>query len=620
MIKRLFFVVVLFLLLTTVRSASAAPSGPPRGTAGDGWADVVLGKPDFSGLAPNEVTAARVFNGGGVIVDRSVRPNRLYVYDGGNSRVLGLDHLGTCSAGSNKGAACTVDSDCPASTCTIQDGRGADLVIGQPDFAHSGCNGDSNYQDYPNRAPASATSLCGMWEQQVSPLEGGSAANMAVDSSGNLYVPDWDNHRVLLYLSPFTTDTVADDVWGQVDFTSNQCNEGRGEFHPDQNSLCLRSIYNEGFVGGVGLDAQNNLWVTDNQNNRVLRFPYNPATGRPGHDADLVLGQPNFTSGEHGIPPALDRMWAPAAVRVSPSGSVYVANSHNNRILIFDPPLASGMSATRQLGDGLGLHEPVSLEFNLDGNLWVSDRGNSQLLRFDPAGQVDRVLFKDVPNYSKQCGGSYTGDGPRFSFPATNISINSWNMCESMGSLGINSDGNLFAYAVNSWQDVWRFPAPFPAPSAGKAHSADHQIFKPYTLREFNHVSQNAMISPRGILTASGQLIVSDMGRILFWNRPPADLSNGLPADGYVGAPSFNIQADPAFGKIDADGQFHMYAVHANAIEVYKLPLKTGDLPLQYLRSPLNALGGAVTAFTLSAPAASAKAQHELNPPLRSTV
>ena len=603
MSKRLsviFFVAAVLIVLGFAWPAQADTPGPVRGLVGDGWADVVLGKSDFGQMGPNEVTAARVFNGGGVIVDRTVRPNRLYVYDGGNSRVLGLDHLGACASGPEDGAACTVDSDCPESACAIQDGRGADLVIGQPDFSHSGCNGDSNYQNYPNRAPASASSLCGLLETQLSPGEGGSAANMALDAEGNLYVPDWDNHRVLLYLSPFTTDTIADDVWGQADFTGNECNEGRGELHPDNKSLCLRSVYNEGFVGGVALDPENNLWITDNQNARVLRFPYDSETGHAAHQADLVLGQPDFTSHQHGA--SLAQLWAPAAVQVDASGSVYVADSLNNRILVFEPPLSTGMSATRQIGADLTLREPVSLEFDLDGNMWVTDRGNSQLIRFDPDGQVDRVLFKDVPNYDQGCGGSYTGDGPRFYFPGPDITMDSWNVCDSMGSLGIDSDGNIFSYNVGVWQDVWRFPAPFPAPTAGTAHSADHQIFKPYTIGEMNHVSENALNSVRGIIRESGQLIITDMGRILFWNRNTVDLKDGQPADGVVGPANFNDQAYPNYGKIDVDGQFHLYAIRGNSIEVYPLPLETGDLPAQTILNPLNALDGAITTFSLLAP------------------
>ena len=62
-------------------------------------------------------------------------------------------------------------------------GAPADLVIGQPDFLSSLCNGAAD--------TVSASSLC-------------SPAGLAVDGSGNLYVADSDNNRVLEYANPFT--------------------------------------------------------------------------------------------------------------------------------------------------------------------------------------------------------------------------------------------------------------------------------------------------------------------------------------------------------------------------------------------------------------------------------
>ena len=572
------------------RNSHTYLADPPRGVPGDMWADVVLGKPRFGEMGPNEVTGSRVFNPGGVIVDRSVRPNRVYVYDGGNSRVLALNHLGTCAGGTSAGADCTTNSDCPASTCTIISGNRADLVIGQPGLdGYAACNGDSNYQRYPNRAPASATTLCSMPEDQVSPSEGGSMANMAVDSHGNLYVPDWDNHRVLLYFSPFETDTFADDVWGQADFSGNDCNEGRGVFQPDSRSLCFRSPFNEGFVGGVGLDAAGNLWVANNQNNRVLRFPYDPAKGRAGHVADLVLGQSSFISGYSGS--TLNRMHAPAAVRVSPSnGWLYVADSLNDRMLIFKPPFTSGMPASGTLGSGLRL--PAAIEFDLEGNIWISDAVNNQLLRFNPASVVDRVLFKDVPTYTGQCGGSYHGDGPQFYFPGPAMYADSFNVCDSRGSIGIDADGNILVTGTTFVQDVWRFPAPFPEPRVGIAHSADAQIFKSYILAEANSVTARGLFSPRGIASAAGQLIVSDAGRLLFWNGAPGSLFNGKPADGVVGAPDFNSMDPWHFGPIRADEQGRLWALQADKIEVYALPLTTGATPVYVLRPPMPVKGG----------------------------
>ncbi|KKL95064.1 hypothetical protein LCGC14_1858370 [marine sediment metagenome] len=52
-------------------------------------------------------------------------------------------------------------------------------------------------------------------------------SGVGVDGNGNLYVADESNHRVLEYDAPLATDTVADQVFGQGDsFTSSSCNVG----------------------------------------------------------------------------------------------------------------------------------------------------------------------------------------------------------------------------------------------------------------------------------------------------------------------------------------------------------------------------------------------------------
>ena len=230
---------------------SKAAFSVPRGVVGDLWADTVIGKPDFSEITPNEVVADKLFIpwGGNVVVDRSVSPGRLYVWDGGNSRVLGID-LATCYAGSSR--------------CS------GDIVIGQPSaYDHSACNGDSGFQNYPNRAPASATTLCGSPDNTLSVAEAITRANMAVDGQGNLFVPDQHNNRVLKYNNPFTTDTVADEVWGQDNFTGNLCNKGPGDTtSPTASTLCTWYL-----GSAVVFDPAGNMWVAESCNHPVFRFP-----------------------------------------------------------------------------------------------------------------------------------------------------------------------------------------------------------------------------------------------------------------------------------------------------------------------------------------------------------
>src|SRR5437588_7786337 len=83
---------------------------PPlvRGSAGDLWADTVIGKPDFTGIGPYTTTSNKLFWPHGAIVDRSSTPNKLYVYDAGNNRILGFD-LSKCLSGPTNPANCSAD-------------------------------------------------------------------------------------------------------------------------------------------------------------------------------------------------------------------------------------------------------------------------------------------------------------------------------------------------------------------------------------------------------------------------------------------------------------------------------------------------------------------------------
>ena len=168
------------------------PTSPVRGVAGDLWADVILGKPDFAQMGDNSVVPFKVFNPGGVVVDRTVDLGIAYVWDSGNSRILGID-LAKCYEGSGH--------------CS------ADFVIGQPSgYDHSACNGDNGLQRFPVRAVASADTLCGIRDIALTPGEEHTFVTMDVDRHGNLYVPDSENHRILEYESPTEEDSVADRV------------------------------------------------------------------------------------------------------------------------------------------------------------------------------------------------------------------------------------------------------------------------------------------------------------------------------------------------------------------------------------------------------------------------
>ena len=163
--------------IPTPSPGSFPPTAPVRGVAGDLWADVIIGERDFSQIGENRVVPFKVFNPGGVVVDRTLESETVYVWDSGNNRILGID-LAKCYEGTGP--------------CT------ADIVIGQPfGYDYSACNGDSSVQHYPYRAVASAETLCGIRDIALSPGETHTFVTMAVDKDGSLYVPDSVNNRIL---------------------------------------------------------------------------------------------------------------------------------------------------------------------------------------------------------------------------------------------------------------------------------------------------------------------------------------------------------------------------------------------------------------------------------------
>src|SRR5439155_25705130 len=85
------FLLVSFTSTFSKHPAFAATGNAIRGVGADGWADIVIGKSDYSEITPNTVVPGKVFEALSVIIDRSSTPNRIYVFDGNNSRILGFD-------------------------------------------------------------------------------------------------------------------------------------------------------------------------------------------------------------------------------------------------------------------------------------------------------------------------------------------------------------------------------------------------------------------------------------------------------------------------------------------------------------------------------------------------
>jgi len=147
----------------------------------------------------------------------------------------------------------------------------------------------------------------------------------------NLYVADFDNHRVLIYINIDKRINLqygnammkADYVLGQAgDFTSRIPNKG---------GVSAKSLF---FPADVTVDTSGNLYVADMGNHRVLKFN-NPL--KEDDVSDQVFGQQtDFTTrveNKGGLGP--ESLSHPSGVSCDERGNLYISDTHNNRILIF---------------------------------------------------------------------------------------------------------------------------------------------------------------------------------------------------------------------------------------------------------------------------------------------
>ncbi len=191
--------------------------------------------------------------------------------------------------------------------------QGATMVLGQPDFT------SVNY----------ATSASGM------------RLPTAVATDGrNLAVADTANNRVLFWREiPTQIGQPADIVLGQPDFVTVQ------QVVVSQTSLRAPQ----------GVWIQNGrLFVADTQNNRIMIW--NSLPTKNNQPADVVLGQPNFTTSPNldltksSLTAAANTMLNP--VSVSSDGiRLFVSDLGFNRVLIWKSiPTANGQNADVEVG------------------------------------------------------------------------------------------------------------------------------------------------------------------------------------------------------------------------------------------------------------------------------
>src|SRR5579872_295778 len=203
-------------------------------------------------------------------------------------------------------------------------GQNAHLEIGQPIFGTSMEATSQDNVDFPTSS--------------------------AFDSSGNLWVADFNNNRILEYTeaSLGSSNPSAALELGQP--------AGASQFTTN-----IAATSQSGLTGpqALAFDSSGNLWVADFYNSRILEYTCTATSScTDGNNAALELGQTNahgFTTGngdDGGI--SATSLFREDDLKFDHSGNLWVADDGNSRVLEYTCTATSsctnGNSAALELG------------------------------------------------------------------------------------------------------------------------------------------------------------------------------------------------------------------------------------------------------------------------------
>jgi len=328
-------------------------------------ASFVIGQTGF-GISGSAATATGLYLPAQAIIDPVT--GKVFVSDQWNNRVLRYP-----------------------STAAMTDGVAAEAVLGQTDFVSNGPNQNA-------ATPGAATFF--------------EPAGMALDASGNLWVADQVNNRVLRFANAATiaSGAAASEVLGEPDFVT----------------VNVDAVSSSQMYYPIGLFCKGTtLWVADWYNSRILRF--NNATSKAnGAPADVVFGEPDFNTGFDEtydlVTPTATQLYFPTQIYVDGADNLWVTDDGFNRVMMFPnaSTAPSSEAATKVLGQpdfldeasgttATSLNYPAGIYGDGAGDIYVADFDNNRILIFEnaaslPNGSAASIVLAQ-PNFVSNANG-----------------------------------------------------------------------------------------------------------------------------------------------------------------------------------------------------------------------
>jgi uncharacterized protein (TIGR03437 family) len=322
----------------------------------------------------------------------------LYVADAGRNRVLKVSASGSISVFAGNGLPGFAGDAGPATSA----------MLNYPDAICVDSTGNVYIADYNNDRirRVSVTGTINTVATVSSP------AGLAIDSSLNLYVSDIDNS----YIRKITNTGVV------AVYAGNGKLQGSTTSGP-ATSIAIGEPY------GLWLDSSNNLYVTDWWNDVVWKVD-------AGGNATVFAGRPDICcySGDGGLATSA-ALYGPVDIAFDSAGNAYIADGSMNvirkvntsgRISTIAGANDYGFSGDGASASRASLYFPEGMTSDPAGNIYLVDRGHLRVRKISPANIITTIAG----------GGAYgdRGDGGA----ATDAAF------YYMGGVAVDSKGNVY--------------------------------------------------------------------------------------------------------------------------------------------------------------------------------
>ena len=219
----------------------------------------------------------------------------------------------------------------------------------------------------------------------------GDPLGVAIDSAGNLYIADTNNHRIRKIT-----------VTGQITTVAGSYSVG---FAGDGGAATSAAM---NYPSGVTVDGAGNLYVADSGNHRIRKIT--AATGV----ITTVAGNGTSSFAGDGLAATSASLNYPRGVTADGAGNLYVADSGNHRIRKITAATgvistAAGNGLISFAGDGLAatsasLYLPNGVAVDSAGNLYAADTANERIRKITAATGVINTVAGNGSS-------SFAGDG-----------------------------------------------------------------------------------------------------------------------------------------------------------------------------------------------------------------